>query len=286
MDTLTEGVGKVGCQWMIHGWSEYMRHPWILWHRVRGRLDVHVWFMDGLAKYMWHPWILRHRVRGRLDVHEWSMDILSTYMYVASMDTLTQGGGEGWTSMDDPWMVWVYAASMDTLTQGVGKVGHPWMIHAYPKYIYVCEIHGWSMDGLSICGIHGYSNTGCGEGWTSMDGLSICGIHGYSDTGWGEGWTSMDDSWMAWVYAASMDTLTQGGGTVGHPWMIHGWPEYKLQLWHMVQGKVHKCLWIPWMIYGWSMAALDMYDRNTTKKKKKAGPEGEEDGRAGSVFLF
>ena len=44
------------------------------------------------------------------------------------------GGGEGWTSLDYPWMVTVTLASMDTLTWG-GSV----------------DVPGLSMDG------HGYS---------------------------------------------------------------------------------------------------------------------------------
>ena len=44
--------------------------------------------------------------------------------------------------MDGPWMDTVTVASTDILTEGVGKV----------------VIHGWSMDGHSNCGIHGYSD--------------------------------------------------------------------------------------------------------------------------------
>ena len=41
------------------------------------------------------------------------------------------GGGEGWTSLDYPWMVMVALASADTLTRGGGKGGHPWTIHGW-----------------------------------------------------------------------------------------------------------------------------------------------------------
>ena len=54
---------------------------------------------------------------------------------LASADTLTRGGGgEGWTSLDYPWMVTVTLASADTLTRGGGgggKGGHPWTIHGW-----------------------------------------------------------------------------------------------------------------------------------------------------------
>ena len=49
---------------------------------------------------------------------------------LASADTLTWGRGEGWTSLDYPWMVTVTLASADTLTGGGGggKGGHSWII--------------------------------------------------------------------------------------------------------------------------------------------------------------
>ena len=54
---------------------------------------------------------------------------------LASADTLTRGGGgggEGWTSLDYPWMVTVTLASADTLTKGGGGEGrHPWTIHGW-----------------------------------------------------------------------------------------------------------------------------------------------------------
>ena len=62
-----------------------------------------------------------------------------------------KGRGEGWTSLDYPWMVTVTLASVDTLTRG-GRV----------------DIPGLSMDGHSYSGIRGYSDKG-GEGWTSLD---------------------------------------------------------------------------------------------------------------------
>ena len=114
---------------------------------------------------------------------------------LASADTLTRGGGggEGWTSLDYPWMVTVTLASADTLTRG-GRV----------------DIPGLSMDGHCYSGIRGYSDKG-GEGG-------------------GEGWTSLDYPWMVTVTLASADTLTRGGGGKGgHPWTIHGWSPL---LWH------------------------------------------------------
>ena len=50
-----------------------------------------------------HPWT----------IHGWSLTLAST-------DTLTRGGGEGWTFLDYPWMVTVTLASADTLTGGGG----------------------------------------------------------------------------------------------------------------------------------------------------------------------
>ena len=132
---------------------------------------------------------------------------------LASADTLTRG--EGWTSLDYPWMVTVTLASADTLTRG-GRV----------------DIPGLSMDGHCYSGIRGYSDKGGGRvdiPGLSMDGHCYSGIRGYSDKGGGEGWTSLDYPWMVTVTLASADTLTRGGGKGGHPWTIHGW---SLLLWH------------------------------------------------------
>ena len=116
---------------------------------------------------------------------------------LASADTLTRGGGgEGWTSLDYPWMVTATLASADTLTSGGGGGGRR------------VDIPGLSMDGHCYSGIRGYSDKGGG----------------------GEGWTSLDYPWMVTVTLASADTLTRGGGGKGgHPWTIHGW---SLLLWH------------------------------------------------------
>ena len=67
-----------------------------------------------------------------------------------------KGGGEGWTSLDYPWMVTVTLASADTLTRGGGGR---------------VDIPGLSMDGHSYSGIRGYSDRGGGGvgGWTSLD---------------------------------------------------------------------------------------------------------------------
>ena len=70
-----------------------------------------------------------------------------------------KGGGEGWTSLDYPWMVTVTLASADTLTRGGGggRVdipglsidGHTWywhMLTSVPVKSWVhqsnCVIHG------------------------------------------------------------------------------------------------------------------------------------------------
>ena len=56
---------------------------------------------------------------------------------LASADTLTRGGGEGWTSLDYPWMVTVTLASADTLTRGGGgEGGHPWTIHRWSYLVW------------------------------------------------------------------------------------------------------------------------------------------------------
>ena len=114
-------------------------------------------------------------------------------------------GGEGWTSLDYPWMVTVTLASADTLTRGGGG-GR-------------VVIPGLSMDGQSYSGIRGYSDKWGGGGGVvipglSMDGQSYSGIRGYSDKGGGggEGWSSLDYPWMVRVTLASADTLTRGGG--------------------------------------------------------------------------
>ena len=47
-------------------------------------------------------------------------------------------GGEGWPSLDYPWMVTVTLASADTLTRGGGgeKGGHPWTIHGWSRLLW------------------------------------------------------------------------------------------------------------------------------------------------------
>ena len=51
------------------------------------------------------------------------------------------------------------------------RMQHPLVLWRESRW----NIHGWSMDILStytciiLCCIHEYSDTGCGEGWTSMD---------------------------------------------------------------------------------------------------------------------
>ena len=63
-----------------------------------------------------------------------------------------------------------------------------------------------------------------------MDGHCYSGIHGYSDKGGGEGWTSLNYPWMVTVTLASADTLT-GGGVGGwtfidYPGMVTVTPAY------------------------------------------------------------
>ena len=58
---------------------------------------------------------------------------------LASADTLTRGGGGGggggWSSLDYPWTVTVTLASADTLTRG-GEGGHPWTIHGWSELLW------------------------------------------------------------------------------------------------------------------------------------------------------
>ena len=128
------------------------------------------------------------------------------------------GGGEGWTSLDYPWMVTVTLASADTLTRGGGGR---------------VDIPGLSMDGHGYSGIRRYSDKG-GEGWTSLDypwmvTVTLASADTLTRGGGGEGWTSLDYPWMVTVTLASADTLTRGGEKGGHPWTIHGWSRL---LWH------------------------------------------------------
>ena len=55
--------------------------------------------------------------------------------------------------MDGPRIATVTMASMDTLTDGVRQGIHSWMVHGWSVTV---TIHGWSMDGHSNYGIHGY----------------------------------------------------------------------------------------------------------------------------------
>ena len=111
---------------------------------------------------------------GRVDIPGLSMD---GHCYSGIRGYSDKGGGgEGWTSLDYPWMVTVTLASADTLTKGGGG-GR-------------VDIPGLSMDGHCYSGIRGYSDKGGG----------------------GEGWTSLDYPWMVTVTLASADTLTRGGG--------------------------------------------------------------------------
>ena len=108
---------------------------------------------------------------------------------LACADTLTRGGGggEGWSSLDYPWMVTVTLACTDTLTRGGGG-GR-------------VVIPGLSVDGHCYSGIRGYSDKGGGTvdiPGLSLDGHSYSGIQGYSDME-GGGWSSMDYPWMVTV---------------------------------------------------------------------------------------
>ena len=156
------------------------------------------------------------------------------------------GGGEGWTSLDYPWMVTVTLASADTLTTG-GEGGR-------------VDIPGLSMDGHGYSGIRGYSDKGGGEGWTSldypwmvtvtlasadtltrggggggrvdipglsMDGHSYSGIRGYSDKGGGGGGRRVDipGLYMDGHCYSGVRGYSDMGGEGGHPWTIHGWSQ-------------------------------------------------------------
>ena len=167
---------------------------------------------------------------------------------LASTDTLTRGGWEGWSSLDYPWMVTVTLASADTLTRGGGGGGGR------------VDIPGLSMDGHSYSGICGYSDKegGGGGGWSSLDypwmvtvtlacadtltggrvdipGLSMdghcyTGVRGYSDMGGrgGGGVVIPGLSVDGQSYSGIQGYFEKGGGG-GHPWTIHGWSQL---LWH------------------------------------------------------
>ena len=95
-----------------------------------------------------------------------------------------KGGGEGWTSLDYPWMVTVTLASADTLTWGGWtSLDYPWMVTVTLASADTLtrggrvDIPGLSMDGHSYPGIRRYSDKGGGGGhpWT---------IHGWSQLLW------------------------------------------------------------------------------------------------------
>ena len=115
-------------------------------------------------------------------------------------------------------------------------------------------IPGLSLDGHGYSGIHGYSDKGGGEGWSSlvtvtlasvdtltwggrvdipglsMDGHCYSGIRGYSDKGGGRvdiPGLSMDGHGCSGIRGYS--DKGGGGGKGGHPWTIHGWSQL---LWH------------------------------------------------------
>ena len=101
---------------------------------------------------------------GRVDIPGLSMDGHCYSGIRGYSDKGGGGGGEGWTSLDYPWMVTVTLASADTLTRGGGGV----------------DIPGLSMDGHCYSGIRGYSDKGGvggkgGHPWT---------IHGWSQLLW------------------------------------------------------------------------------------------------------
>ena len=64
--------------------------------------------------------------RGRVDIPGLSVD---GHGY-SGIRGYSDMGGEGWTSLDYPWMVTVTLASVDTLTRGGGwtSLDYPWMI--------------------------------------------------------------------------------------------------------------------------------------------------------------
>ena len=134
---------------------------------------------------------------------------------LASADTLTRGG-EGWSSLDYPRMVTVTLASADTLTRGGGGGGGGgWTSLDYQWLVTVtlASADTLTWGGVDIPGL-------------SMDGHSYSGMRGYSDKGGGgEGWTSLDYPWMVTVTLASADTLTRGGCKGGHSLTIQGWSQ-------------------------------------------------------------
>ena len=74
---------------------------------------------------------------GRVDIPGLSMDGHGYSGIRGYSDKGGGGGGEGWTSLDYPWMVTVALASTDTLTRGGGgKGGHPWTIHGWSQLLW------------------------------------------------------------------------------------------------------------------------------------------------------
>ena len=109
-----------------------------------GRVDIPGLSMDGHC----YSGIRGYSDRGgRVDIPGLSMD---GHCYSGIRGYSDKGGGEGWTSLDYPWMVTVTPAYGDTLTwrgRG-GKGGHPWTIHGWSqllpaKYKATVSIHGW-----------------------------------------------------------------------------------------------------------------------------------------------
>ena len=94
------------------------------------------------------------------------------------------GGGEGWTSLDYPWMVTVTLASADTLTRGGGG---GWTFVDYPRMVTVTPAYGDTL-------------TRGGEGWTSLDYPWMVTVAKYKATVSIHGWQRI-------VY-----------GTIGHIW--------------------------------------------------------------------